>query len=75
MAREIKIDKNVPIPPKHQYKFRELEVGDSFFVPGGDIKHLWSLASSAQRTNGFKFRMKTLRENGEQGVRVWRIED
>jgi len=71
-----KIDTNVPIPVptsghKAYYPWKELEIGESFFVPG---KH--KAATGAGRIKGCetrKFMSERRVEDGVDGVRVWRI--
>lgn len=75
----IQIDKGIPVPPanmrrKFKYPWRDMDVGDSFFVPE-------ELAASASRSGRFyglrhgkKFSRGAVTEGGVKGVRVWRIE-
>lgn len=75
---EFKIDKGIPLPPpakggrNGKYPWREMEVGDSFFMPGaarsGAPQYL-----AGQRT-GFRFSSRGVIENGVKGRRIWRIE-
>lgn len=70
---QIKIDKGVQIPPQkrndyRKYPFKELAVGDSFFIE----ERYATVAPSASahgRRYGKKFTTRS--ENG--GTRVWRI--
>ena len=77
---EVKIDKDVPLPPKrcglhHQkYPFATMEVGDSFFVPeykpgkgGGALFHHW------QKKLGHRYTSRKVEENGVVGLRIWRF--
>ena len=71
------IEKNVPIPPRLRrrgreplYSWREMVVGDSFFVPAKTPHSLSTQISRASRDYGKKFTSRP--ENG--GTRVWRIE-
>ena len=72
MSSEFKIEKAVPVPPKKgggrapKYPYRDLEVGDSFFVPG--IKTTG--ASDAGKRLGLKFTQRRV----DGGMRVWRVE-
>ena len=72
--QEIKIDRNVPVPrsiSRAKYPFGELEVGESFLIPGKrtvDISGTIGLARVKFRP--WKFASRTV----EGGVRVWRIE-
>ncbi len=68
----IGIDKNVPIPTgKIKYPFRQMEIGDSFFVAGATTTKLSSQMNITAKSigNGCKFRSKTV----DGGVRIWRI--
>ena len=76
---ELKIDKNVPIPTlRRRYPFREMDIGDSFFValnPGQDIRVLQTSVKSASRGvgNGFCITTRRVTEDGVRGLRAWRI--
>lgn len=70
---EIKIETGVPMPTKgrgapRKYPWYEMNVGDSFLVPGKTHKR-WHATAKAERLTGFKFSVRTV----EGGVRVWRI--
>ena len=76
-----KIDKKVPIPPKppkkpkppptkNKYPWLELNIGESFFVPGKGTPQISPCAALVQRVHKRKFTCRA--ENG--GCRVWRIE-
>ena len=85
---EFKIEKGIPIPPKAQrggnsagrlgiYPWKEMEVGDSFFIPAGSrgearvIQLRVGSAAKNQWTNhGRVITTRTM----EGGVRVWRVE-
>lgn len=72
---EIKIEKSIPIPTprygfgvrKHNYPFADLQVGDSFFVPG--VKNL--LGYAPKDAKGC-LTTRTVTENGVKGQRIWR---
>ena len=84
------IEKDVPIPEKAnlqtKYPFRDLEVGDSFFVPFSESgqeegakttpqKYLVSTILQASRRfkkNGEQYTCRSDRKN--KGVRCWRVE-
>lgn len=55
-------------PPK--YPWRQMEVGDTFFVPGRTQR---CLRKDAAAYRPMQFRIKTVMVKGEIGVRVWRI--
>jgi hypothetical protein len=66
------IDKGVPVAAKFyggrvsRFPFSQLEVGDSFFVPGR--KYMTTPMSVSDRT----FVKRRITENGVPGMRVWR---
>ena len=71
----MKIERNIP-PPEYtqdnrvKYPFRELKVGDSFFVDGKEKGHR-ARAAARQMTVRTNITLLTRSENG--GVRIWRI--
>ena len=67
----IAIEKGVPIPVgrRSKYPWRDMEVGDSFFVRGKTSATLNGARVNAQNGTRFKFKLK----NVEGGVRVWRV--
>ena len=83
---EFKVEKGVPVPPivrkgvthKTKYPWREMEVGDSFFVPcrdGRDVRGMQRSFSGKKRAAHYGIRTKTRQstENGVLGIRVWRV--
>jgi hypothetical protein len=71
-----KIEKNVAIPAsvrtggKSKYPWNELDVGDSFFVPGAKVSTFYTLTTGQNKKDpGKRF---IARKDGE-GVRVWRV--
>lgn len=69
------IEKGVPLPEtlssRRKYKLLEMEVGDSFLIPGmKTCSDIGATLRNAALTAGFKFTTRKLPE----GVRVWRIE-
>lgn len=65
------LEDNVPIPltrRAQKYPFRDMQVGQSFFVPQGDRKTLAVLASRNGKALGRTFHVHQL----DDGVRVWR---
>ena len=70
----IKIESGIQIPiasnKRNAYPFKQLRVGQSFFVKGGKITSLSSYASHARAAlPNTRFTMRTM----DGGVRVWRI--
>jgi len=72
-ASNIKIDKNfsisIPLGWRTKYPFRDLDVGDSFFVEGVGAELVRSSARSCARLHNMKFTTRTV----EGGCRCWRI--
>ena len=75
----IKIETGVPIPSKQvrtpKYPFRNMKVGDSFFIKSqhaeSDRKKVSAAANMFCKLNeGFKFKTQVF----EGGVRTWRVE-
>ena len=67
------IDKGVPTPGKEiKYPFARMDVGDSFFIPGGNSSSRGGIYQSA-RNAGVKVSMRQVEESGVKGVRVWRV--
>lgn len=79
------IEKGVSVPPRmptkrgSKYPFKDMDVGDSFFVPNpeGSEDIANRLRNAAHRFGtryGYKFSIRNLIEGEDQvqGVRVWR---
>lgn len=70
-----KIDKNIPIPSKYskgiktKYPWRELEVGDSFFVENRTSTQMINTSKNTSKNSGHKY---VCRKEGN-GCRVWRV--
>jgi hypothetical protein len=62
----IKIEKNVPMPSRAKYPLGQMEIGDSFFVPGGTQT---KITGAFNPHHPKKFSCRT--QDG--GVRVWRV--
>ena len=75
---DLKIDKGVPIPTHTRTgwsQWRQLEPGDSVFVPWRRQTSLSStLCSKSMRRDGYRFITRTCTEDGVKGVRGWRID-
>lgn len=75
----ISIQRNVPIPagaqgPVPKYPFRNMEVGDSFFVEA-DKTRIATIRTSAHlfgRCNEATFRTVSVTEGGKSGIRIWK---
>ena len=78
------IEKGIPIHnngrhgPPGMYPFEEMEVGDSFFVPAGEIelrqmlKRVRVACCRGKLISGHKFCSHSV--PAENGIRVWRVE-
>ncbi len=73
----IKIDKDVPLPNRApygvQYPLGEMGVGDSFFVASGDPGRIQNTVLLWAKRNKMKFTTRRGTEDGQAGLRVWRI--
>ncbi len=73
------IDKGVPMPKPRgggrapKWPVRDMQIGDSFFVPNKTAANMSGVVNYARSMNkGWKFGMRIMIENGVKGVRVWR---
>jgi hypothetical protein len=69
----IDIQKNIPIPPEKKrnvYPYKDMEIGESFFVPTGKIQ----IVCNANYRTGKQLGKKFIARKEEEGVRVWRTE-
>lgn len=76
---KIKIEKGIPLPKnvtrKSKYPFREMEVGDSFFITDKeDAKRMQQKVSAvasmfSKKNSEYKFKTQAF----DSGVRIWRI--
>lgn len=69
-------DKHIPPPKIKHPAFRQMDVGDSVFVPyEGSISSCPAYAYAAtiqRRSDVFQFAGRTVVEKGVKGVRIWR---
>lgn len=69
----IEIEKCIPLPEgaiRRRFPFKDLEVGDSFFVPDATAKDIGASTSNARkRMPDRMFIARTV----QGGVRVWRL--
>ena len=74
----LKIDDHVPAPAKghHRklYPFDALKEGQSFFVPNKTQQDLSPVANYWTRKTGAKFTLRSVKEAGVRGIRIWRVE-
>lgn len=73
-----KIDDNIPVHKPRQkrqakYPIPDLEVGQSFFLPGENASQLLSSTAGHYTADGQKkFTIRQAKENGVFGARLWR---
>jgi hypothetical protein len=60
----------IPVRLAARYPFAGMEVGESFFVPDGDVKKLSNHACRYGKKSGRRYCVRKV----EGGVRVWRVE-
>lgn len=64
-----KIEKAVPIPRGNaKYPFKEMQVGDSFFVPKDRVKNAQIAAYAWAKRNGVVLASRSV----DGGLRIWR---
>lgn len=74
------IQRNIPLPSRQgrplKYPVDKLTVGDSFFVPmsEGNPSTVTASATKKAKALGIRLSIRRLEENGEAGVRIWRVE-
>lgn len=82
MSKPINIRRGVKIPQKKAtgrppiYPFGQMREGDSFFLPveshtGKHPIHA-AAANYRHRNPDFSYTVRTVEENGQHGIRVWR---
>ncbi len=59
---------------KYVYPVRKLEIGQSFFIPGGTYASAYDAAKYTAKKHNRKFAIRVRTESGVRGVRVWRTE-
>lgn len=71
-----KIDKGIPMPTARSgiavYPWADMEIGDSFAVQLIDRERVRSAASLQRERRGWSFVTRTVTEDGDTVVRVWR---
>jgi hypothetical protein len=71
----IERDVPLPVPRGNTYPFKDMEVGDSFFVQGlGEApqRKLRSAIFKARKSLGWQFLMRL--DEAREGYRIWRTE-
>lgn len=68
----IQVQKGIPVPDiRRRYPWPGMKVGDSFFVAGITPNKMSSNAHKALGPGNYA--QRTVEEEGQRGVRVWRI--
>lgn len=77
----IQIEDGIPAPfysgtrgPPEVYPWAQLEVGQSFFVPGAKSRPLSATCCKAGKRHGRTFCARPATKDGVEGVRVWRVQ-
>ena len=79
MEPEIKIEKNIPIPPSGRgrcriYPYHKMEIGDSFYIPEKKRSAQQSISGSfALFIEKHKPDWKFTCRRWKDGLRVWRV--
>jgi len=74
---DIVIEKNVEIPEariRNNHPYKEMEIGDSFFVKNGKLARVCNNNYRMQKLLGCKFIARSDNTGDVKGVRVWRTE-
>jgi hypothetical protein len=71
---EFKVEKGIPLldnrkTKNRRYPWRQLDVGDSFFIPEVTVKSICGSLSYARKSTHCAFSCRAV----EGGVRIWRI--
>lgn len=74
----LKIEKNIPIPVRTIYPFKDMQIGDSFFVSIGNDKPKYNQKQNVymamwkfcQKNTNKKFTTASI----DNGIRVWRTQ-
>lgn len=65
----VEVSRDVPLPPpRRRYPYGEMEVGESFLIPGGTLQ----VVCNANYRAGKRLSRKFIARREEGGVRVWR---
>ena len=64
------VEKSVPLPEgKKRYPYKEMDIGDSFFVGDGKLQVVCNANYRASKRLGMQF----IARKEPEGVRVWRV--
>lgn len=72
--KTIKLESGVEIPKEDRqaYPWKEMKVGQSFFMPGKKGTRARMAAYIWGTRNGAKFKTVSVTEGGKKGARIWR---
>lgn len=75
MAPQPAVDSDIPLPEpvRSKYPWKQMKVGDSFFVAGMTSGRLGARARAYSARNKEDFVARNVIENGVEGCRVWRV--
>jgi hypothetical protein len=72
------IESGIPIPPAkgkpRKYNLEDMQIGDSFWIPGVELSSVSGSISKGSRQLGIRCECRSLTESGVSGVRVWRTQ-
>ena len=67
---KVDLDRNIPLPnPRQKYPYREMNIGDSFFVEGASLQNI----CNQNYRNGKTLNMSFIARSEDNGIRVWRV--
>ena len=76
MIHRIESDVELPQPRARNYKFRDaanrMKHGDSIFFPSSEASKVPSMRAAIKKMRGFTATQRSVTENGEDGIRVWK---
>ncbi len=76
------IERGIPLPRKTpgkplKYPWRDMAVGSSIFIEGGEQARSAALSSASSRKRnlpeGFKLASRKAEKDGKKGFRIWRV--
>jgi hypothetical protein len=70
-----RIERGVPCPGDYHrtYPWRQMQIGDSFFIEKPSKVVSAAACCFASRHSGYRFVTRKVRENGRSGTRCWRV--
>jgi len=74
MSIEIESGIEISLHKNTKYPWKELDVGQSFFVPGGKLRTFYGMIAYHETRSDRRFRAQAAISDFVKGERVWRIE-